>query len=156
MLLIFHSTASEFNSRELISPKSHFLIRDKVSSVVWKDALMGLKFSVEKGHIFYPQEAWLNIFLCMDNTTNVHNSEQLLFCSHRPQAILHHPQKAFSSFSPFRSSLIPSSLWIEICISLLLKRTDPRLQNLLESLSFRNLGIIPETEEEHLCLRMDS
>lgn len=100
---------------------------------------MGLKFSVEKGHIFYPQEAWLNIFLCMDNTTNVHDSEQLVFCSHRPQATLHHPQRAFiSHFSTLRSSLIPSSLWIKIYISFLLKRTNLRLQNLLESLGFRS------------------
>lgn len=140
MQLIFHLS---FNSQwvfsgELISPKSHSLLREKVSSVVQKDALMGLKFSVEKEHIFYPQEVWLNILLCTDNTTNVHDSEQLLFCSHRPQAMLHHPQRAFiSHFSTFRSSLIPSCLSIKIFISLLLK-TDPRLENLLESLSFGN------------------
>lgn len=85
-------------------------------------------FCWTRAHIFYPEEPWLNIFLCMNNTTNVHESEQqqeLVFCSHSPQAVLHYPWRAFISCI---STLTPSSLWTTICISLLLKKRDSRRQ----------------------------
>lgn len=68
-------------------------------------------------------------------------TEQLVFCSHRPHMVLHHPPRVFiSCISTLRSSLIPSGSWIKICISLLLQRTDSWYQNLLESLGLRSLN----------------